>query len=284
MSERHNRLTSPEGFLVDAYSLMDDEKDEILKQAGIKANFRGIKIIKTTNGSGLANIARTLEAEQFKEAFDNSPEDMVDLYGEHEKASHFYMALTTTQSGGIKSAKAIGVLRAIEGGIGDSITSRTIPGDAILDEESFDLSKVFEGKTISPEKDKVWDIGTVAIDKEYRKSSGNGKKKAGLAGLSLYRALYWDMAREQVDFMTAMADYRLLKRLDGLGVPMKRFSGVKPEFGYKGSERTSAVIGYVPDFRREVLAHSVKQRKLASMAVFLVLLVGAVRRPEVYST
>lgn len=280
MFERQTQPVGSEFRPENRYGLSDEEIDEIIDQSNIKVKPNKTTIIRVTDSMGdLANVARTLELRNFREAFGDTPEGMVELYGDHELASRFYLAVTADRGQGNRVVKKpIGVLRAIEGAISGSVTAQTIPPEAMQD--SFDLSRIFEGRVIPPET-KVWDIGTVAVDKNYRKSN-KGKENVGMVGLQVYRALYWDMAEEQVDYMTAMMDYRLLGRLKKIGVPMRHFHGVEQEFEYSGSERTSALIGYVPDFRIAVTKESIIRREIASIAALLILSAGVIDRPRNY--
>lgn len=268
-----------------SYDLSEGQSRRVLREdlRGLKIKPRSLKVIRVAdNRSGLANVARSKEADLFGKSFGNSPEDMHTIYGEHEAQSRFYMVVTAEDNGEVKT---VGVLRAIEGPLEDSITAKTIPEEAKTEE--FKLNNIFNGKALSAQE-RVWDIGTVAIDEDYRKRNGKGKGKTGLL---LYRSLYGDMIREGGEYMTAMMDYRLLNRLATTGVPIKSFQGVRPEFEYYGSKRTSAVIGHVPEFRKSVLDWSLGGEKsdkkggegpLARMAIFLFLLFGEKVNVESY--
>lgn len=282
--------TAPE----DIYSLSEDQVDEILGEelGEMKLKPGRIEVIRTDGRSRLSHVARREELRHFAEAFGNSPEDMHEIYGEHEDRSHFYLAVTAGEDGAIRP---IGVLRAIEGPLKDSITANTIPDGA--KEEGFDLAKILGDESL-PLEAKTWDIGTLAIDRQYRRGVGKkeGKAQAGRAGLQLYSALYGDMAREGVEYMTAMLDNRPLKRIRDMGVPLRGFAGVKPGFEYHGSEASSAVIGRVPEFQGSVLKRvfegdpgevDINSRRkissvLAGVAVFAALKVGAMQKTKVH--
>lgn len=260
-----------------SYELTEAEVSKILEQELRDMTIKPgkLEVVRTTNGnSPLANVARRKEATIFGKSFGNTVQEMHEIYGNYEDKSRFYLVLVAGDDGKIDNT---GVLRVIMSPLEESITAKTIPDGALR--EDFDLAKIYDDRELTPET-VVWDIGTLAVDEEFRGSRGKNRDKASLL---LYRALYGDMVRDKIEFITAMLDSRALKSLRSIGLPMKSFSGVTEQFEYYGSKRTSAVVGHVPEFRNSVLGRSFEggglngermRKMMRRLAVFAFLLSG----------
>ena len=179
--------------------------------------------------SKFANLGRYVEEEVFVKEFGNTPEEMVEQYGPYEAASRFWVVFD------LNSRLPVGALRAIENSPAGLKTLNDIeedylriPTKEISDRYQLDL-------------DKTWDVGTVAVLREYR-----GRKHDFLPSLTLYRALYRGAVNEDIKDFVAIIDKDAKFGLDLMGVPFKPIMDSE-SFSYLGSKVSWALHSRVED-------------------------------------
>lgn len=194
-----------------------------------------------------ANTARAIETAVFGAAFDNGPTVMEALYGPYEDVSHFYLSAWYDPRYGIHP---VGALRAVSQSDAGFMTVSTLPDEALQSGTQNDAGHLLRSNGIT-DLSAVWDVGTAAILPGHRKTE---------AGLQLYRALYKDACKSDIEYLLTILDAGLLSKLRGLGIPFDNLLGTVDEFEYEGSPRSSAVRGHVPDFRPHVISRDLLRR------------------------
>lgn len=247
------------------YDLSDAEMkaavDNFLESRSEKVAAGKYLCLKVDNDeAALSDAVRTFECQIFKDAFDNGPAEMQELYGQYENASHFYTVLY----GGEKGPEMVGAIRAVAESEAGFMTLTTLPDDALNQGVKNDPTELRHLNGIG-DTSQIWDIGTAAITKDHRKT---------VAGLMLYRALYKDARDSGVEYMLAILDSGIFRKLHSFGIPFKSLSGTKEEFEYYGSPASKAVYGRVPDFHRNVIGRGMAKRGLVGMYGSAVLAYG----------
>ncbi len=196
------------------------------------------------NGSAYDNVARSVEREVFEQYFGNDAEQMHAEYGKYEDQSIFFLSVDQ------QTHTPVGVLRVIEAGEAGLKTLNDLQsfiGDEhpeIPDLPTNDVLQAHEINDIA----KCWDVGTVAVRKEYR----SNKAQAQEASVQLYRALYVSALENEIDHFVSVIDARPYKRMvDYLGIPFVPMMNSKP-FPYLGSESSYAVYGDVTEFYKKM--------------------------------
>ncbi len=186
----------------------------------------------------MADVARTVECLVFRDAYNNGPEDMARIYGPYEAASRFYLSIDQ------RTKQPVGALRAIDNSEVGSMTLNDLPDKA--------MTKSREQIMIDHKIDSLdtcWDIGTVAVLREYR-TRDNG------AAIQLYRAMYVDAMDNDISHILAIINTDVYDKMTGyLGIPFEQLSGTDT-FEYEDSENNVAVSGYIPDFYPKMRRHS----------------------------
>lgn len=183
-----------------------------------------------------SNLARTVERRSFELAFGNDAKKMEELYGRYEAQSRFILETD------YESRKSIGTIRLIENGPAGLMTTNDLAessGVAREDMEDF----VCEYHNISS-FDTCVDIGTLAVDPEYRFDKGS------LASIRLYRGMYLAAMSGGAEHFISMIDvnaHRILKKY--LGIPFVPLAGAEPR-AYEGSGQTYPVYGKADEFLR----------------------------------
>jgi hypothetical protein len=190
-------------------------------------------------GTGrFADLGRTIELEVFGDVFGNDRAELEGEYGPYEHASRFFVVMDQ------RRRRAAGVLRVIENSPVGLKTLRDIADGPLRIPQAEVLARHGIG-----DLDRCWDVGTLAVRPEYRRSVTRGRT----VSLLLYRALYVHALRTGVEhFVTAM-DRHAHRSLRALGVPFVPVCDSEP-FDYIGSPCT-ALYGFVPDFGAAVEAH-----------------------------
>lgn len=202
------------------------------------------------SGTGrFADLGRRVELEVFGNVFGNDRAELEGEYGPYEQTSRFFVVMDQ------RRRRAAGVLRVIENSAVGLKTLRDIAGEPLGIPEA----EVMARHSIA-DLDRCWDIGTLAVLPEYRRS-GTRRRTVSLL---LYRAAYVHALREGVEhFVTAM-DRHAHRSLLALGVPLLPICDSEP-FDYIGSPCT-ALHGYVPGFRATVEAHYRRLRARSPLA------------------
>ena len=189
-------------------------------------------------GTGrFADLGREVELEVFGAVFGDTPAKLEAEYGPYDRASRFFVVMDQ------RRRRAAGVLRVIQNSAAGLKTLRDIAGPLGLPEAAV------RARHGIGDLDRCWDVGTLAVRPEYRRSATRGRT----VSLLLYRALYVHALRTGVEhFVTAM-DRHAHRVLLTLGVPFVPVCDSGP-FDYMGSPCT-ALYGHVPEFRARVEAH-----------------------------
>lgn len=184
----------------------------------------------------IANVARTLEASSFYKFFKETPAELRELYGPYEDQSIFFLALDT------ETATPAGALRVITNGAHGLLTLNDIAAPATTEKGlgGISIEAIQESHSIE-NLDSCWDIGTVAVEPEYR-----GNKKVSVM---LYRAMYKKAEEQGIEHLVSIIDKH---PYDGsirpLRIPFQPLAGFSEPFRYYGSKLSYAVHGYVNDF------------------------------------
>lgn len=187
--------------------------------------------------SQFSDIARYVECKVFHDTFPgNDAAFMAREYGPYERASFFFVCVDR------ENQAPIGALRVIR----DSPAGlKTIN----------DLARPIAPVRLSPNEIQryhqidafanVWDVGTLAILSEYRRSGAS-------ASLQLYRGLYRTALEEGVEHLIAIFDkLPFLAVTDYLAIPIVPLCGTD-FFSYLGSSESRAIYGHIPSFEPAV--------------------------------
>jgi hypothetical protein len=178
--------------------------------------------------STFANLGRSKEAAIFNDTFANDVNTMKQEYGPYEPSSIFFVTIDPINK------KVVGVLRAIENSDTGLKTLNDIeqPPLKISPQEFMEFHSV-------DDLNKCWDIGTVAVDKEYR-----GKTTGYIASALLYRSLFLEANNKGIEHFIAIVDKSAFKSLKMVGMPFVPILNSEP-YSYLGSEESTAVYGLV---------------------------------------
>ena len=181
--------------------------------------------------SDYANIGRRIELDVFSEVAGAYNEQMIEQYAKYESSSRFFLSIDAN----IK--KAVGVLRVIR----NSPNGVKTLNDAQKEPFFVGIDDVKIMHNIA-DLDSVWDVGTVAVDPEYRGPD------SGLVSIQLYRALYLSSVRNNIDHWVSIIDHKLFRVLTGLfGMPFVPLADSEPG-PYLGTEKSHPVYAHVPEF------------------------------------
>ncbi len=196
--------------------------------------------VEVSGDSEYANIGRHIERTVFKETFNNSIELMESEYGPYESASRFIISLNK------KTEQPTGVLRVIT----HSDAGLKSWNDAIKD---FGMNEAEANELPGmQDKEKVWDIGTIAVPKIYR-------DKSGPVSILLERAMFVATQKHKIQAIVSIIDENALKKMRGpgpnLGIPFRDLPGTQPT-SYLESGNSYAVYGYLPEFFKKMDAYT----------------------------
>lgn len=192
---------------------------------------------KLDGNDRFSDIGRHLECRVFDEEFGNDPAEMTREYQPYEQQSEFLISVD-------QEAKVpTGVLRVIKNGPAGLKTLNDLenPQDGTAPIITANEAIAQHGIDL----DKCWDIGTVAIPKEYR-------SKAGAVSVMLYRGTFLAAREQGIEHVVSIVDSKPLQKMTGyLGIPFVPLAGTKP-MSYLGSESSQPVYGYLPDFYKKM--------------------------------
>ena len=191
------------------------------------------------DSSPYSDLARGVECGVFQQFFGNDPALMAAEYAQYEERSSFYVVVDCERH------QAAGALRVIE----NSDRGLKTLNDIAQPPLSISLEKVIHHHGIE-DLDKCWDVGTVAVLKEYR-----GRSSGHLVSSLLYGLLRAGACNAGMKHMVAVLDTHAYQQIvDILGVPFVPIAGSEP-FEYLGSPSSIAV--YAPT---EMIGPSVAAR------------------------
>jgi hypothetical protein len=181
-----------------------------------------------------ANIGRYIEGVVFKDAFNNTAEDMEHEYGPYEEQSEFFVSIDRD------SKKATGALRVIKNGPMGLKTLNDITQPPFIASKE-DILKAHGIDDL----DDCQDVGTVAVLPEHRSAQGG-------ISVQLYRAMYINALEDGADHLISIVDEKPLSKLtDYLGIPFVPLGNLEGG-DYLGSEKSQPVYGYIPDFYKKM--------------------------------
>lgn len=184
--------------------------------------------------SPLANVGRTTEQRVFGETFEgNDVPFMHREYGEYEDTSSFLMVIDR------KHLAVSGVMRVIH----DSEAGLKSMKDAAAQLGKTE-AEIREYHDIE-EGDKVVDIATLAVPKEYRGNTFTGVQSS----LMLHRMFNETSVHDEVDHAVAIVDEKALRAIRAIGVPMVNMCGTDQPFSYLDSAKSYAVHARVPELQ-----------------------------------
>lgn len=196
----------------------------------------------------LSDVARTVERTVFEKRFGNNASQMNDIYGSYEDASMFFLVVDQV------NAQPVGALRVIQNSDAGLMTLNTLPSES-TDAPIGEIQAHHGMESL----DDCWDIGTVAVLPEYRRSGQS-------ASVLLYRAMTLSAIQHDISHIISVIDEKPLETMvKYLGISFEPLFATKP-FSYEGSDVSVAVHGYVPELiprakRKSITLHGLLARK-----------------------
>ena len=180
--------------------------------------------------SRFSDIARSVECRVFQHFFGNDAAVMQDAYGRYEQSSCFFLMVDRVEQ------RAAGSLRVIQS---SPLGLKTL-NDIAQPPLSLPEHVVCERHGIQS-LDKCWDIGTLAVLKEYR-----GQSSDHLVGTMLYGVLHRAALESGIDHAVTILDKHAYAQLTQmLAVPFEPIADSAP-FDYLGSPDSRAAYLYFP--------------------------------------
>ncbi len=194
------------------------------------------KCYKIEGFSEYSNLARQIERQVFEDKFGNDAEEMEREYGLYEEASTFFLSVD------VESKQPIGALRIIRNSVNGLKTLNDLEANqADLPFTITQRRAMLQHRIES--LNECWDIGTVAVSKEYRHSMLGAD-----VSIQLYRGMYVTAMQEEVKHFVSIIDDKAHAILtEFLGIPFVPLCNSEP-FEYLGSKASHATYGFVPDF------------------------------------
>lgn len=188
--------------------------------------------------SSYSDIARAIECQVFQKFFGNVPAEMAREYAEYEDSSLFFLVVER------ETQRAAGVLRVIENSAAGFKTLNDIQGAPLC----LPTSKVLAHHGID-DLSRCWDVGTLAVVKEFRGQSHNH-----IVSTMLYGLLHTEVCKRGIDHVITVLDSHAYVQLTQmLGVPFMPIAHSEP-FSYLGSENSRAAYVHSPHVRPAVEA------------------------------
>jgi len=180
------------------------------------------------DSSPYSDLARGVESCVFQQFFGNEPALLAAEYGPYEESSSFFLVVDRDR------CQAAGALRVIE----NSDRGLKTLNDIARPPLSISLEKVIHHHQIE-DLDKCWDVGTVAVLKEYR-----GRASGHVVSSLLYGMLRAGACNAGMEHLVAVLDTHAYQQIVGLlGAPFVPIAGSEP-FEYLGSP--SSIAAYAP--------------------------------------
>lgn len=180
--------------------------------------------------SRFSDLARQVECTVFERFFGNTPQCMADAYGEYEASSMFLMVVDQEQR------CAAGALRII------MPSARGLKSlNDIAEAPPYITAQQVTAYHHIEDPRRCWDIGSVAVRKEYRAAATDHT-----VSLMLYGHVHSLMMRRGIEHMVTVLDKHAFTQLtEALGVPVVPIAGSEP-FSYLGSDTSYAGYMHVP--------------------------------------
>jgi hypothetical protein len=184
--------------------------ESLVESSGATQPF-GLHVIPSTDPA--ADLARTVEREVFGDVFGNSAELLDAEYRQYEPASIFLCVLDH------RRLVPAGVMRLIvssDHGLKSVDDIERIWGQRI--------DEVLDRTGCALDRDRCWDIATLAVSKEYRRAAAEG-----LSSAALYQAAVMIAQTCGVHWYVAVLDVRVLRLISlTMRRPFSRFDGLGP--------------------------------------------------------
>ena len=185
-----------------------------------------------------AELARSVERDVFLETFGNSPELLEKEYAPYATSSVFVCVIDHRRQ------VPVGALRIV---VPSPAGFKSFEDIAPVWGE--DVEDMFERTGLVLEHRRIWDIATMAVDREYR-----GKATIGLATLGLYQAMTTTSQRCGIDYFVAILDMPVFRMMQSkLHLPFAGFTGVPP-LPYLGSLASLPVWCFLPEAKKRIMA------------------------------
>jgi hypothetical protein len=234
-----------QGIIEARYDLSEEEQDELvqrlLREHEPAGNDRFVCYMFRSDipdENVYANVARTAECNIFDEKFGNNPQEMHDEYGKYEAQSIFFLRVDT------ETQKQAGALRVIENGPEGLKTLNDIPRFADVQERPIEDTEEYINSVYqhydSDDPMQWWDIGTVAVPREYTGGSP-----------LLYRAMYVASQRAGIKHFVSVIDRLAHSQMKMFGFPFEPLYGTKSG-EYMGSKYSTPLYGDAPKFEEAV--------------------------------
>ena len=205
-----------------------------------------------------ADLGRAVELEVFGAVFGDDREKLEAEYGPYDQASRFFVVMDQ------RRRRAAGVLRVIENSAVGLKTLNDVTGPLGVTQAEV------RARHAIADLDRCWDVGTLAVRPEYRRSALRGRT----VSLLLYRALWVAAHRAGVEHVVTVMDRHAHRVMLALGVPFVPVCDSGP-FDYMGTPCT-ALHGLVEELPPAVEARSRRLRATSPLAWCL--LAGSMRK------
>lgn len=192
---------------------------------------------RVSGRSHFSDIGRAVECRVFHDAFPgNDAAFMTREYGPYEDASFFFLSVDKEKK------MPVGALRIIrDSPAGFKTLNDLTQPESPVQLTSAEIRRAHQIDTF----ENVWDIGTFAIEPEYRRSGAS-------VSLQLYRGMYATALEEGIDHLIAIFDkLPLLAASEYLAIPIVPLCGTD-YFSYLGSAESRAIYGHIPSFEPAV--------------------------------
>jgi hypothetical protein len=180
--------------------------------------------------SRFSDVARSVECRVFHHFFGNTASVMWDAYGPYEQSSHFFLMVDLQEQ---RSAGTLRIIANSERGL-KTLNDIKLPPLSIPE-------RTVRAHHGIESLDQCWDIGTLAVLKEYR-----GQHQDHIVGTMLYGVLHRAALQSGVDHAVTILDRHAYAQLTQmLAVPFEPIAGSAP-FDYLGSSDSRAAYLYFP--------------------------------------
>jgi hypothetical protein len=166
-----------------------------------------------TGASPESTLPRAVERNVFAEQFGNSPELLAAEYGAYEASTFFFCVIDHRRNLPVGSVRLLLPSPTGFKTLADIERTWRLPLDETLQRSGLDL-----------DRNRVWDVATIAVDREYR-----GKVTQSLVSGSLYQAICRGAFLAEVGWVIAVLDLIVLDLIQTISHDAyQRFAGCEP--------------------------------------------------------
>lgn len=166
--------------------------------------------LRIKSSSPFANLARNIEGEVFVNDLNEDRENIKRDWEPYEEQSYFFIVID------VNECRPAGTLRIVENGAHGFMTLNDIS------EPPHNISTEQFCEDYDVDLDKTWEVGTIAVVPEYRRSANatfEQKITSYVVSGLLYRSLYAGARANGIDNFVSMIDQKALHTLRNLGIP-----------------------------------------------------------------